>query len=294
MVYVGSEVDLQLQADYDITDFETRLPFVVPPWWEPPLVDIASSKEEAATVHWAHVLLTPTVPKVYTDGSGCFGEIGPSAYCKLLPCGTTFERTAYLGTKHTHNELAAEVAGLILALRLSEEDPRFQCKLEAYSDCQSALRVIHNPRQTSGQYLIREVLRLIDWRREQCWDTSFHWIPAHWEDDPVEGNRHADTLAKRATGWRPRGSTEPRTKAPFLAGLPQKTVQSAANCWVRRKVKQQWENSWASPSTGDAASGRALRSLMPRLEKRGIELFAGMRYFTARAKLTARSALVAT
>lgn len=63
-----TEEDLELQAEYDIEDFEVRQPFVVPPWWEPPDIDIAASRPEAATVHWAHNLLTPTVPKIYPEG----------------------------------------------------------------------------------------------------------------------------------------------------------------------------------------------------------------------------------
>jgi hypothetical protein len=59
---------------------------------------------------------------------------------------------------------------------------------------------IFHPRQSSGQYLVREVTRLPDWRTQQGWKTSLYWIPAYMG---IEGNDQADAAANEAIGWRP-------------------------------------------------------------------------------------------
>lgn len=259
---------------------------MVPPWWGPPNVDIAASRHEAATVHWAHTLLTPAIPKIYPDGSTCAGEVGSAAYCRYPASGAVFESSAYLGTNATTNQHAAELAGIVLALRLTEDNPQLHRAVEILSDSQSALQALQNPRQSSGQYLIREAVRLLDWRRQQSWETRLCWIPSHWEEE-IEGNRQADLLAKRATGWRPRGSQEPREKAPFLPGLPPKVMQSAAYRWIRQRVDQQWKDSWSNPGPG--APGQALRQVMPALQKRGIDLFTGLTTSQRSALIQART-----
>ncbi|KAJ5777481.1 hypothetical protein N7520_000727 [Penicillium odoratum] len=108
------------RSSLSLTEFKT-----VAPWWQPPYIDIAASKEEAAM-------------------------------------GNRFERTAYFGTEHHPNVHAAEIGGLILTLRLTDEDTQFQQDVEIYSYNQSALQVIQNPRQNSAQCLLKEVIRLID------------------------------------------------------------------------------------------------------------------------------------
>ena len=56
----------------------------------------------------------------------------------------------------------AEVAGLVLALRLAHDDNAYHnCDIEIYTDNQSALRTMQNPCQASGQFLMEEVINLL-------------------------------------------------------------------------------------------------------------------------------------
>ncbi|KAJ5769311.1 hypothetical protein N7520_003870 [Penicillium odoratum] len=48
----------------------------------------------------------------------------------------------------------------------------------------------------------------------------------------VEGNERADALVKQANGWRAKQHDTLGLRAEHLFGLPSKTLQSAANCWV--------------------------------------------------------------
>ncbi|KAJ5794256.1 hypothetical protein N7457_000855 [Penicillium paradoxum] len=224
-----AEEDLLLEGEYNLDQMEIRHPFAVPP--------------EAAFVHWVNCTISPLTPRIYTDGSGHHGEVGGSAYHKPAQ-GPAIERMAYFGTEHHHNVHAAEIGGLILALRMAEDNPQLQQGIDIYSDNQSALQVIRNPRQNSGQYLIKEVVRLIDLRRQKGWATRFFWIPAHWEEE-IEGNTQADALAKKATGWRAEERDTLGTRAD-----------------------------WANPPTG--APGRELRRVMPFLQRRGTEIFTGL------------------
>ncbi|KAJ5096493.1 hypothetical protein NUU61_005849 [Penicillium alfredii] len=277
-----AEEELLLRVNFDATEMEVRLPFAVPVWWEPPPVDIAASLDEAMMIHWPATVLTPRVPKLYTGGSGHHCETGASAYCEAPKA----KRTAYLGTSHHHNVHAVEMVGLVLALRIANEDSRFHQNVEIYSDNQSALECMRNPRQSSGQYIIREAAGLLDRRREQRWQTRFAWIPAHAD---IPGHEHADQLAKQATGWREDERDCCGPKAPTLEGLPPQNLQSTADCSMRGMVRD-WHREWASPQ--DGAPGAALRLIMPTLSKHSLQPFGELTVPERSALMQARTGYI--
>lgn len=120
------------------------------------------------------------------------------------------------------------------------EDPFFHRDIDIFSDNQSALHVVRNPRQNSGQYIIAEVVRLINIRREQGLETNFYWIPAHQDDPEFDGNHQADTLAKAATGWDAERKTIYGEKAPPLPECLSRILQAALDLRSRHESKQEW------------------------------------------------------
>jgi hypothetical protein len=109
------------------------------------------------------------------------------------------------------------------------------------------VKTLRNPRETSGQHVIRHVLDLLNGRAGQV---AFYWIPAH---KGVPGNE-ADRLTKEATGWRAEGSVRARAQMfPLLQPL-----QFAVTRWARARAKEEWWKKW----TG-AEHGRLLRQLLP-------------------------------
>jgi len=70
---------LHLQHEY-IQSMEKVTPFVVAPWWEPPEVQIAESKEDALKNHDITTLCSPpNTTFIYTDGSGLEDRVGAAA-----------------------------------------------------------------------------------------------------------------------------------------------------------------------------------------------------------------------
>lgn len=258
----ASEEELLLQAGVDTEDLETRWPYVVPPWWEAPPVTIDTTKDLAITTHNIHCIAYTNAPKIYTDGSGIHGRVGASAVCRDPPR----VRQAYMGTENTDTVPVAELAGIVLALRMAMEEPELHGPVEVYTDNQGALRTLRNPQQSSGQYLVREIIDLLEARRLRQWGTAFFWIPAHLG---VPGNEMADLHAKLATGWRLKGTGKP---APPLWGLPQKALRSA----VDRQIKQQSKDRWTTYWSHDTTPGATLRRVLPTPNKAIFRLYQGL------------------
>jgi len=182
-----AEEELHLAADIDPRDLGIRTPFAVPPWWSPPQVEIGETVLDALINH------EKTTIRIYTDGCGLNGHTGAAAACPQR--GT--HRQAYLGTDKEYTVSVAELVGLALALELAQEAG---CEAIIFTDNQGALKTLQNPREASGQHIVRHVLELLNDLIEQV---ALHWIPAH---RGVPGNEEADRLAKEATGWRADGS----------------------------------------------------------------------------------------
>lgn len=135
---------------------------------------------------------------VYTDGSGIDGHIGASAVTLRSPrCESSpilQKRTQYMGKDTESTVYAAELKGIFLALQILQATPSPHCmKVIIFTDNQSALKAIHHPGTTSGQYILEELLQLLTDVVFQGIDVELHWIPAH---QGISGNEAADLAAK--------------------------------------------------------------------------------------------------
>lgn len=68
-----------------------------------------------------------------------------------------------------------------------------------FSDSQAALKAVRDPGKPSGQYILVQIILLLDQPHHSGQRVGLHWIPAH---QGIEGNERADIAAKEATGWK--------------------------------------------------------------------------------------------
>jgi ribonuclease HI len=268
----SAEEEVELATGVDPRDLEIRLPWAVPPWWEPPEVVIEATKERSLIHHDVHCIAYPEAIRVYTDGSGIHKRVGTAAVCLDPPI--CIQR--YLGTDLEHTVPVAEVAGLVLALRLLKRDlvPRdvqrapppsrgSRKRAEIYSDNQGTLRTLLDPKQGSGQYLVRELVDLLDWL-DPVLDISFHWLAAH---EGVAGNELADQKAKEAAGWR-QGLTDGQCGPLPPVTLPDHPTRGPLDAWIKQYTKEQWEEAWRQ-----SEHGRHLQRFLPEVTRHSIAIY---------------------
>jgi ribonuclease HI len=204
--------------------------YITPPWWSPPVTTILP-RDDAIASHNEKLFSSAMAMAIYTDASGANEGIGTAAVA--LFSGVT--RTAYIGKSKDYTVLFGELYAIRMALEIAQEAGR---PAIIYSDSERALRMIQSPTRSSGQYLVKQIVTLL----EQV-QAELHWIPAH---SGIPGNEAADFEAKVATGWRPDGTTAPPDEQPF--GL--RTMVGPLNAFLRRRAQLAWENTWSRDTTG--------------------------------------------
>lgn len=148
-------------------------------------------------------------------------------------------KSTYLGLESNFTVYAGVLQGINLTLDILMED-NSDCSTIIFTDSQAAIRAIENPSNQSSQYILLNVISGLESLNDKV---QIHWIPAHVG---VFGNKAADKAAKEATGWRENASST--TPQSNFAG--NRTLISAAKTGIRRRVNQQWIETWAHSTTG--------------------------------------------
>lgn len=116
-----------------------------------------------------------------------------------------------------------------------------------FTDNQASILSSARPRHQSGQFMLRKIHHLVAiLERKQC-KVTIRWIPAHVG---VPGNEAADILAKQATGWRDRKSTEPVDTSGIqkMSWMPQ--LLSSCKRLINQNARRLWGRMWSNGETG--------------------------------------------
>jgi ribonuclease HI len=174
--------------------------------------------------------------KVFSDGSGQDGYVGASAviYKKGVRRPISHLK-AHLGPSTKHTTYEGEVVGGILGLWLASTTPGTIAKqISLYTDNQSLVAAIRNPKAVSGQYLLQEAHRAAN---SFLFNLKIKWISGH---SRVIGNEEADKLAKEAA----EGKASRRQDLPPILRNDLPTSASAAKQAQHEKLMRCWRREW--------------------------------------------------
>ncbi|KAJ5765559.1 reverse transcriptase [Penicillium odoratum] len=262
----------------DVHDLELIKPYAVAPWWQPPKVQIAASKDTAIAQHNEILRAAgpygPNTAIAYTDGSKLDNPAGVGA-AALTSVG---REVAVLHP--TDSIYVAELHGIKLALRRFDTEISFRQTCEGFraetdttdttdttatatifTDSQAAILAFARPRRSSGQYVLREIAELLD-RVQPVWQVRINWLPGHVG---VAGNERVDQMAKEAAE-----STATPTTTPLLL--------TAAKATLREQTLEAWTREWTT-----SAHGEYVRDLFPEPTKAVFQLHEPLRRPTSAA-----------
>ena len=86
------------------------------------------------------------------------GHIGAAIYSST----TRAIKGKYIGTDEIHNIYEMELIAIQMAVKLFEEKINQYKNVYIFTDNQSAIQTIDSPKWQSGQYIIKEILNIID------------------------------------------------------------------------------------------------------------------------------------
>jgi ribonuclease HI len=233
-----------LQNKYNIRldKLEKRQQHIVPPWWTPPPISIAKSREDALKEHDA---TNPGTLRIYADGSSYKGHVAAAATVQGLDREGWITKTAYMGKATTSNVYAAELRGIELAFQLAldrHETTHTHGGCVIFTDNQAAIRAVADPRCPSGQYILAETIHTLDKLRDQGWEVRLQWIPAH---EKVLGNDIADEAAKNAAGYI--ATTRNTARTTWEPPPEPESIQimtATTKPIIRARMKKEWQQSW--------------------------------------------------
>ena len=206
---------------------EKRIPYVTPPWWEPPVTKICRDRERSIAEHNKIIDTDLTSLHVYTDGSGIDDKIGASAWAPQIEAA----RTRYLGDSEHYTVYSGELEGIDMAcdIAIDTKPPA----LVIWTDNQAAIQSTADPGGQSGQYILRRIVGKLNKLKEMDIPVTLRWIAAH---EDVPGNEAADALAKEASQQGTEGN--------------QYCLLSAAKQRIRKLTQANWGALWEACTRG--------------------------------------------
>ena len=252
----------------NIQELEKKPAYIVAPWWQPPSVNIPSSKEKAINQHNQYLAQKTVLETLaYTDGSGINNKIGSE--CIILGKDVAIKK--FLRTDKTSTVYMGEMQGIQDSLTYAINEQ--QTSIRVFTDNQAALQALKDPDKCSTPQIMQTTTLQLDTLRTQGKSVSFHWIPSHKD---IEGNENADIAAKEATGWRRAKRRNGKWKewdSGYTAekqkfGRSQATIKLA----LEQNTLEQWETAWAREKTGGE-----LRTICPKPTKKILKIHKGLR-----------------
>jgi len=138
---------------------------------------------------------------------------------------------------------------------------------------QAAIRAVNNQSSSSGQHLIKNIVKLVNMLRKKGIEMELRWVPAHIG---IKGNEMADVAAKQATGWKQKKNRRGKMveydtiQAAKPAALAHH-LRSARKMVLSKDAQQQWTTSWTKNE-----AGRGLYALQPVPRKAVLKLHDGL------------------
>ncbi|KAI3059584.1 hypothetical protein CBS147353_10522 [Aspergillus niger] len=178
---------------------------------------------------------------VFSDASGKQNQLGAAAVsldCNQQALGS---RQVSIGSMEYWPVYAAELMAIYYAIGLVFQlAQRNQRSAETnhepatiLSDSMSALQVIKNSWNKSGQCIIQAIHHSAGELKARGIPLRLQWVPGHCGDP---GNEAADRLAKDAVG--------------IDKNHPFKHLLSREKGYIRRKIYQEWEQEWRTSKNG--------------------------------------------
>jgi ribonuclease HI/uncharacterized protein YchJ len=238
--YLKSRIEQQPEQQ-----LEPKQPYIVAPWWKPPNIHIAPDKKCGKEEHDSVVSRSRNSALVlYTDGSCINDKVGASA----VTADGSITHRSYLGRASEVTVYAAELRGILSALQIAyKKDHK---AVIVFTDNQAAIRSVANPDSQSGQYILLQILWMIENMRRKGIEPEFHWVPAHIG---IDGKERADKAAKEATGWRrirDRGRSREVDTDQTAYRPPGYSLVAAMRVVHNSLLLVEWKEAWTNEKTG--------------------------------------------
>jgi ribonuclease HI len=225
-----------------LNELETIDPRPWPPWQIEAFAEIIiEADREVARERVETVQITSDIT-VYSDASGRDGHLGAAVVALSNNQEIVESRQIQVGPMDRWSVHVAELIGIFYAIsmvfkvfhqRVSNTDRRLTTAT-ILCDSRSALQVIQNMKNTSGQQIIHAILQAAAEIQAKNISLRLQWIPGHC-DNP--GNDAADRLAKAAA--------HPGQTHSFRPLLTRETAL------FRDKIYAQWKHEWSTSTKGD-------------------------------------------
>ena len=174
-----------------IDDLEVIVPNAAPAWWRPPVINIKADKKLAEKAHKELLAKDTESLFIYTDGSGINGKIGAAAVSpnRMINC--------FLGPITVFTVYSAELYSTILAAILTSS-PNYRCKtLIICIDNQVAIRAVENPGCSSGQHIVKHIVKFIHTLRSKGTEMEITLGPHSNRDQRQQGSEYSSEAGYR-------------------------------------------------------------------------------------------------